>query len=174
MRLDHLIDGDQPAFVPGTAQHCDQSIVQRTIYVQYSDSFSGHQGLIDQLSCMNRVAEGGVEDTLCASMRPREFDRCAFSYRIATSGENDAVPAFRRLFQQHSAEQLVSDPGRGGMDGYPIPCAIRIVFVEERGGIVGVENVAKASRVFGEVALLVAVEFTKDEFSDQLRVWIQH
>jgi hypothetical protein len=58
------------------------------------------------------------------------------------------------------------------MDGDPIQRAIRVVFVKERGCIVGVENVAESSRVFGEVALRVGMEFTECDFSDQLRVLI--
>ena len=120
------------------------------------------------------VAESGIEDGVRLPMHLGESYSRTFPGRVASCGEHHAVFTLGSKFSQRPAEQLIADPGRGGMNGDPIPRAVHVVFVKERGGIIGVENVAKSSRVFGKVALRVSLEFTEDDLSDQLHVRILH
>jgi len=152
--------------MPASLQHAEQRVVERTVHVHDTDSLVCGKRLPDQSLSVLRVAQGRIEDTLCQRSGRAELDGRTLARCIAAGSKHNAVSALRGPYPQRPAEEFVANPRGRGMHGNAVPRAVRVVLVEERRGIVRVQNIPEPRRIFGNVTLRIAVQATQCRLAD--------
>jgi len=112
MRMDHLLNSDHSTLLPGTIQHSQESLTQRTVDVHYGDRPTGREHLLHQPTRMVRIAERGIEYHVCPALRLREPEGRGLPHCIAAGRENHASFPPWNEFRERPPEQLVSHPPR--------------------------------------------------------------